>query len=433
MSIELSDFVVPPSRAAGLSPTRRTLDNGVVVIGKESRKTPAVTIHLVLTAGSICDPADAPGAMHLLSRVIDRGTAARSAAEIAETLEDHGASLSINVSRHLFSLVCTCLAEDFERVLALLADIVMSPSVPESELAVRKGEVITQIRQDQDSPAVCAVEQLMALLYGAAHPYGRLAKGTVESVEQTTREQLLALHAARFAPGVLSVVIVGDVDLARAFDVVDGAFGTWRAATPPPAPLGSPIPAVERRRIVVPMMNKAQADIAYGFTTITRADPDYYAFWLLNVVLGHYAMGGRLGDNIRERQGMAYYASSTFDPNLVAGPLLVRAGVSAANVDRALHAIDDELTMLSRDGITEQELSDARGYMIGSMPRALETNAGIAQFLQTSEFFGLGLDYEVRMPDLLGEVTADHVRALARRYLDPARASIVIAGPYSAE
>lgn len=416
---------------AGLAPTRIALDNGVVALTKESRRTPAVTISLAIRAGTVCDPPDRPGAMHLLSRVIDRGTASRSAAEIAETLEDRGVALTTGVSRHLFLLSCTCLAGDFETVLSLLADIVMAPSVPVPELATRKGEVITHLRQDADNPAVRATEELMALLYGAEHPYGRPVKGSAEVVDATTRHQLLALHAERFNPGGLCVVVVGDVDTAQVVDVVHSAFGAWRGQTGRPPSLALPSPPDGRRRAVLPMMNKAQADITYGFTTVARSDPDYYAFWLLNIVLGQYAMGGRLGDSIRERQGMAYYAWSSFDPSLIAAPLVIRAGVSAANVDRAIRSIDEELLALSRDGITPKELAESRQYMIGSMPRTLETSVGIADFLQTSEFFGLGLDYDVRVPELLAAVTADHVRDLARRYLDPGHATIVVAGPYT--
>src|SRR5262245_4238125 len=178
------------------------------------------------------------------------------------------------------------------------------------------------------------------------------------------------------------------------------------------------------------MMNKSQTEIAYGFSTMTRHDPDYYNFWLMNNVFGQYALGGRLGDNIRERQGMAYHVSSTFDANLLPGPLVVRAGVNAANVDRAVAAIDQEVMALHRDGITQKELTESRQYMIGSMPRQLETNAGIAQFLQTAEFFNLGLDYDVRLPDLLGAVTLDGVHGVARQYLDADRAVVVVAGPY---
>src|SRR5207237_3187911 len=114
----------------------------------------------------------------------------------------------------------------------------------------------------------------------------------------------------------------------------------------PPPPPGAALalaPVPSRRRVVIPMMNKAQADIAYGFTTLKRNDPDYYAFWLMNHAFGQYSMSGRLGDSIRERQGMAYYAYSTLDANLLEGPLLIRAGVSATNIDRAIASIDEEI------------------------------------------------------------------------------------------
>jgi zinc protease len=334
------------------------------------------------------------------------------------------------VTRHLLSMVCTCLAEDFEAVLELLGDIVMAPSLPEGELATRKGEMITAIRQDEDNPAVQAVEGLMALLYPNGHPYGRRSKGTIPVVEGLTRANLLALHGSGFRPGALTAVIVGDVAVSKAVNLTGRVFGRWQAASPATVDLPAVVSATGRRRVVVRMMNKAQADIAYGFVTITRADPDYYVFWLMNNALGQYAIGGRLGDSIRERQGMAYYVSSVLDANLAPGPLVIRAGVSPANVDRATASIDEELTRLRRDGLTAKELKESRQYMVGSMPRALETNAGIATFLQNAEFFGLGLDYDLRLPELLGGVTLEAVQRVANRWLDPERATDVVAGPY---
>jgi zinc protease len=202
---------------------------------------------------------------------------------------------------------------------------------------------------------------------------------------------------------------------------VAGACGERRAAA---------AGAAGGQRLVVPMMNKAQADIAYGFTTILRSDPAYYAYSLMNNILGQYSMGGRLGDSIRERQGMAYYAFSSLDANIVPGPLSIRAGVNPANVDRAVASIDEELAKMAREGPTARELDESKRYLIGSMPRTLETNMGIATFLQTAEFFGLGLDYDVRLPGLLQSVTRDEVHEAAARTLDPAKAAVVIAGPY---
>jgi zinc protease len=414
-----------------LSPRRAVLDNGVIFLGKETKTTPAVALNLAVRAGSACDPAGMPGVSWLLSRVLDRGSATRAADDIAEELDSRGITLTITVTRHLFSLLCTCLAEDFEPVLALLGDILIAPSIPEHELLTRKGEVITAIRQDEDNPAVRASESAIALLYPDGHPYGRRTKGTVDIVEAITRDQLLALHGERFAPSELTAVVVGDVEVGRARDTVQRVFGSWHQPAPEPIAIPAPPFARRRQRLVVPMMNKAQADIAYGFVTITRADPDYYAFWLMNNVFGQYAIGGRLGDSIRERQGMAYYVSSSLDANIAPGPLVVRAGVSPANVDRAVASIDEEVARIVQDGVTPRELDESRRYLIGSIPRALETNAAIANFLQVGEFYGLGLDYDARLPGLLEAVSLDAVHAAARRAMDPERAAVVIAGPYA--
>ena len=134
----------------------------------------------------------------------------------------------------------------------------------------------------------------------------------------------------------------------------------------------------------------------------------------MNNALGQYGIGGRLGDSIRERQGMAYYVFSSFDANVVEGPLIVRAGVNPANVDRAIRSIDEEIRRMATDGMTAEELADCKQYLIGSIPRLLETNGAIATFLQTAEFFGLGLDHDVRLPALLDSVTLDDVNAAAR-------------------
>jgi zinc protease len=153
---------------------------------------------------------------------------------------------------------------------------------------------------------------------------------------------------------------------------------------------------------------------------------------MMNNVLGQFGLGGRLADNIRERQGMAYYAFSSFDPTVGEGPLVVRAGVDPANVQRTIDAIDAEIRELGEHGPTPAEVDESRGYLVGSIPRMLETNYSIAGFLQTSEQFGLGLDYDRRLPGLIESVTIDDVRAAAAEALHPERAAIAIAGPESA-
>jgi zinc protease len=421
---------MPTDVQQGLAPTRKRLGNGALIIAKQSRVTPAVTISASVSAGTASDPSNLPGVAHFLSRVIDRGTLSRTGDEIAELLDSRGVSLSAVAMRHGFIVSCTCLAEDFSTMLDLVADISRNPSLPENEIATRRGEIVTGIRQDQDNPAMVAVEEQLALLYPGGHPYGRPVKGTIETVERIDRAALERTHRAGFSPSDLVVVCVGDVEAARAVGETDRVFGDWRGCPPSPALVPSPAPVTARTRAVFPMMNKSQADIAYGFNTIARRDPSYYAFALMNNVLGQYALGGRLGDSIRERQGMAYYVFSAFEPNVGQGPLVIRAGVNPANVDRAIASIDDELRKMAADGLTADELAASKRYLVGSMPRMLETNAGIATFLQTCEQYGLGMDHDVHLPALLNAVTLEQANEVARRFLVPERATITIAGPY---
>ena len=414
----------------GLAAGRHVVANGMTVVSKEAPTVPAVTIQVGIRAGSIYDPDELVGLSHLVSRLLDRGTQRTTSEQIAERLDERGVSISVGANRHVMTVSCTCLSEDFEAMLELVGEMVMLPAFPDAEIVTRKGEVINAIRQDEDNPAAMAMQGLFAALYPAGHPYGRLTKGSVETATRIQRADLVTFHDARFAPDATTAVIVGDVSRTRAVEAAERVFGAWRKAAPGDIALAHPPSDRERYERVIPMMNKAQADIAYGFTTIVRSDPKYYAYTLMNNALGQYGIGGRLGDSIRERQGMAYYVFSSFDANVVEGPLIVRAGVNPANVERALASIDDEMRRMADEGLTPQELADCKQYLIGSIPRLLETNGAIATFLQTAEFFGLGLDHDLRLPALLDAVTLDDVNAAGRHALDVNRAAVVVAGPY---
>jgi predicted Zn-dependent peptidase len=336
-----------PVISAGLSPLRSTLENGMVVLAKQTSAAPAVTIHAMIHAGTVHDPVGLPGVAHFAAKVLDRGTVMRSAGDIADALDERGVSLSIKAGRHTTGLSVDCLSEDVEGILELVAEIIRHPSFPEDQVGLRRREIITRLKQDEDNPGARVVQAVFPLMYGTGHPYSWPGKGTQ----------------------------------------------------------------------------------AYGFVTITRTDPSYYAWWVMNMVLGQYGIGGRIGDDVRERQGLAYYAFSSLDPHAVPGPLLVRAGVDGANVDRAIATIDAQVARMAAEGPTEEEIADTKHYLIGSLPRTLETNAGIAFFLQAAEHFGLGLDYDLRLPGLIDAVSRDAAHEAASQ-LDPNIAAIAIAGPY---
>jgi predicted Zn-dependent peptidase len=211
---------------SGLAPARERLPNGVTVLVKETATQPAVTISAMMSAGSICDPPDREGTAHLLSQLLDRGAGSRTADEIADLLDLGGVSPVIAVTRHATTVTCDCLAEDVDRVLELVCDMLRAPTCPEEEIRIRRGQLLTQLRQDEDNPASRAIEAAMPLLYGAAHPYGRRPKGSAGTVEAIDRRQLLDFHAAHFAPDRLTLVLVGAIGVSAAVGAVTRVCGT---------------------------------------------------------------------------------------------------------------------------------------------------------------------------------------------------------------
>ena len=178
------------------------------------------------------------------------------------------------------------------------------------------------------------------------------------------------------------------------------------------------------------MSNKAQADLALGHPGMRRQDDDYYAAAVMNMILGRFAMGGRLGRSIREEKGMAYYAYSALGASVGPSPFVVRAGVDAANVDAAVDCILEEMTRMQTEAVGKEELDDARSAIIRSLPRTFETNEGMAGALHAMEQYRLGLDYFSRFPDLIGGVSAEQIQEVALRRLHPDRCGVAVAGPY---
>ena len=415
--------------ARGLAPLRSVLTNSAVVIAQETVMTPAVAISAVFQAGSVYEPPDLSGLAYLMGRVVDRGTERRGAADIAQELDDRGVSLKVSTNRHAVTLTTTCLTEDFTDILDIVLDVARHAVFPEDEVAKRRAEAVTAVRQDEDNPAARAVQALLGLLYGDSHPYGHSVKGTLESLDRITRQDLVRFHAERVRPSTLTLAIVGDVRPERAIEQSRLKLEDWRCELAPVVDVPKGGGKAERQSRAIAMQGKAQSDIAYGFVTIPRLDPRYYAYWMMNNILGQFGLGGRLADNIRERQGMAYYAYSSFDPSHVPAPLIIRAGVDPRNVDRAVAAIDHEVAALGTEGPSEAEMLESRDFLVGSIPRLLETNQSIATFLQLAEEFGLGLDFDRRLPSLLLAVTLEDVRGAAREVLHPDRASVAVAGP----
>ncbi len=210
---------------------------------------------------------------------------------------------------------------------------------------------------------------------------------------------------------------------------LEAGLGGWQArdlhavAYPPV----DPARRVVRREQVLP--GKVQSDIVLGGPAVRRSDPDYDAVRLANTVLGRFGMMGRLGENVREQHGLAYYAYSSIAASKEPGAWEVIAGVNPANVERCLEAVNEELARLASELVPEEELGDSKALLTGSLPLRLETNEGVADTILDMVWYDLGLDYLHRYADMINGVTAEQVRTVAGKYLRPDAHVVAIAGP----
>jgi len=183
------------------------------------------------------------------------------------------------------------------------------------------------------------------------------------------------------------------------------------------------------RREFVAVPGKTQSDAILGFIGPARAEPDYMDAALCNTILGVFGLMGRLGTNVRDKLGLAYYAYSRVDGGLGPGPWSLIAGVNPANVERAVDAMRAEVRRICTKAVGSQELADTKSFVTGTLPLRLETNDGVAGVILDMELFNLGLDYLQRYRDLVYAVTPKRIQSVAQRYLDPDRYVLAVAGP----
>jgi len=304
------------------------------------------------------------------------------------------------------------------------------PSFPAQELERQRGQLLTELKELDDNTRVVAERNWRQVAYPAGHRFGELPVGTGTSVAAFQRDQLESFFRAWYGPSQTSLIVVGDVDLDPTRELAERVLGDWRGARADPvAPSlpATPAPiAVERR---VALAGKTQADVVLGTTTFDRRSPDYDALSFANHILGRIYFMGRFGEKVRDEQGLAYYAYSELSAGFGSGPWLVRAGVNPTNIERALESMRAELGRFQADGPTEEEQLDGVSSLLGSLPRQLETNEGMAGVLGEIELYDLGLDYLERYPDIIRALTRDQVTAAARAWLPPDRLVTAIAGP----
>jgi zinc protease len=408
---------------------RAVLANGITVLARSNFNSPSVIISGYLPAGSLLDSDDKLGLADFTASALMRGTEGHTFQQIFDALESAGASLSFSGGTHTAGFTGRALAEDLSLLLGLLADALRRPVFPTEQVERLRAQLLTGLAmraQDTGEMASLTFDQIVF----KGHPYARPEDGWPETIQAIARQDLEDFQRAHYGPRGLVLAVVGAVKPKDVVDQVAQALGDWaNPVQSAPAALPSYRPPQKSVTRKVKLPGKSQADLVIGSHGPPRADPDFMPASLGNSVLGQFGLAGRIGDVVRERSGLAYYAYSSLNAGLGPGSWDVSAGVSPGNVQRARDLICREIAQFVEEGVTPEELADSQSNFIGRLPLALESNAGVAGALLNLERFDLGLDYYRRYPDLVREVTAEQVLAAARGYLDPGRLAIAVAGP----
>ena len=304
------------------------------------------------------------------------------------------------------------------------------PDFPDAAVEQKRGELIAQVRSEDDDPAATGMFRLRSEIYGA-HPFGRRSKGGEEQLHALTREDLVAHHRGLCVPTNSILAIVGDVDEAEALDLVAERFGAWGGSeTPKPA---LPEPVLGEPRTIHMEQDRDQLHVYLGHVGIRRDDADYYPLMVADYVLGAGpGFTDRLSRTLRDEQGLAYtvYAHLARSADIEPGLFAAYIGTSPDARERAVAGLRHEITRLAsgQDPVTPQELDDARSYILGSFVFGFETNPGTAEQLVQLERLGLGLDYPDRFVESVTAVTPDAMQAALARHLHPDRLVCVTVG-----
>ena len=409
---------------------RVKLDNGIVVLLKDNPNNPSVTLRGRLRAGGLFDTDKTAGLAHLATAALQRGTRKRTFQKLNEELDRTGISFGVGAGMETIGFSGKALIEDFDQLLDLAADVLLHPTFPRVETEKLRSEILADLIEADDDTQHVAYREFRLLCYPAAHPYHRLSDGNSKSVKSLTLAALADFHARYFRPDVTTLVIVGDIRAEQAIEKIERALGKWKAQGKPTEHRIPDAPALkEIVRRETPLAGKTQADLVLGYPGLRRTDPDFYALSLGDLIFGRLGLYGRLGANVRDKHGLAYYVYSGMEANLGAGPWAVHAGVNPKNLDQAIEGIVAEIKRLRSEPVTQDELSEAKDFVTGSLALRLETNEGVASTLSDIEMFGLGLDYLQRYPNIIKAVTPDQILAAADKYAQVDHYALSIAGP----
>ena len=417
-----------PAPVVKLPPVwQASFPNGLAASGIVDREVPMATFELSIRGGRLADSMEEPGTANLVSRLLMRGTARRTPAELEEALKALGADVRMTVGNEAFVVSGRTLARNFQPTLDLVEEMLFEPRWDAEELALAKAAVTSAIQAQKGNANAIAGRVFEHVSYGPQHIYSRDPLGTPSSVAAIGMDDLKAWHAANLAPNIARFRVVGDVDQAKARAALADLGGKWRRREVElPDHAGAKAPA-EAKLFFYDLPGAKQSVFAFGHPGPTRADPDFYPATAMNYILGGGGFASRLTQQLREGKGYTYGIFSEFSGGARSGMFRIQSGVRA-NVTLEAAELTRSIMKDYAGTFGDADLAVTKSFLTRSRARAFETAGAKLNYLATVGEYGLPLDYPQREQAIVDALTLERVKALAAAYLHPSAMTYVIVG-----
>ncbi|MGB9667703.1 MAG: M16 family metallopeptidase [Thermosulfidibacteraceae bacterium] len=401
------------------------LSNGLEVWYIERSVLPFVVFKFVIPAGSLFDPEGKKGLANVVSQMLFEGSKNYSSKDIAEKLDFMGVDYSVSVSRDYATIYFRTLTDYLDDTLKIVADVIQNPTFPQEEFNRVKKEIISDIIKSEEDPGYVASKTFSSKVYGKNHPYGYPVYGNVDSVEAISRDDVINFYREHYKPIGSRLIVVGNISKDNLIKILEKYFSGWNGVSegiPPEPEIRS-----ESGTFTV-LKNTAQATVIIGHPCVRRSNPDFIKLVVANQVFGGSGLTSRLFERIREKGGYAYSVYSYVDPTYYTGSFKIVFQTENSRVKSAITEVIEELRRFVKGGVTSEELSMAKSYLIGSFPLKLDTNGKIADYLAFVSFYNLAKDYLVRYPKEIESVTIEDVREVVKKYISSDKITTVIVG-----
>lgn len=391
----------------------------------QSEALPMVSVEVAFRAGSVFDPEGRAGLAAFTAALMNEGAGELDAAAFKQRLEDKGAYFATGAGKLNLSVQLQTLKEHLPATFELLGKALTVPRFEQEDAKRIREAMVASLKRVPENPSAVLARAFKKRLYGD-HPYGQPTSGYEESVQGFSAANARYFYNQNITRANMVISVVGDVGadtVSRLVDTHLSALPKGKQRNRVLLPPTDPEPLVQRVDMAIP-----QSHVKMGHLGISRDDPDYFAAYFMNYILGGGGFNSRLMEQVRVKQGLAYSVGSYFDPLPHRGSFEVAVQTKNVDVQRSIDTIISEITKLKQNGISQAEYEGAMNYLTGSFPLRLDSNRKILGYLTTMQLESLGKDYLDTWVEKMKNVSKEDVERVARRLLHPDELVTVIVG-----